>query len=79
VFRIDTNTGALTEIQTPAPATGTDPNFVIVHPNGQWLYTADNVADVVSRFIINADGTLVTPPTTSSTGNGTNGIGTTKF
>lgn len=79
VFRVDNNTGALTEIQTPAPATGTDPNFVIVHPNGRWLYTADNVADVVSRFIINADGTLQTPPTTSSTGNGSNGIGTTKF
>jgi len=79
VFRIDANTGALTDIQTPAPATGTDPNFVVVHPNQRWLYTADNVADVVSRFVINADGTLATPPTTSQTGNGSNGIGTTKF
>jgi 6-phosphogluconolactonase (cycloisomerase 2 family) len=79
VFRRDAGTGALTDIQSPAPATGTDPNAIIVHPNQRWLYTADNVADVVSRFVINQDGTLATPPTTSQTGNGSNGIETTKF
>lgn len=79
VFRIDSTTGALTEIQTPAPVTGTDPNFVVVHPNGRFLFTADNVADGLSRFTINADGTLATPPTAIPAGNGTNGIGTTKL
>jgi 6-phosphogluconolactonase len=79
VFRVNKTTGALTDIQAPPPATGTDPNFIIVHPNGQFVFTADNVADVVSRFAINADGTLTTPAVPTPTGNGTNGIGTTKF
>lgn len=79
VFRVDSNTGALTEIQTPAPATGTDPNFVVVHPNGRFLFTADNVSDQVSRFAINADGTLVAPATAIPANNGANGIGTTKL
>jgi DNA-binding beta-propeller fold protein YncE len=78
VFRVDPGTGALTDIQTPSPATGTDPNFVIVHPNQQWLYTADNVGNVLSRFVINADGTLATP-TTSPSGNGPQSIGITQF
>ena len=65
-------------LQTPSPATGTDPNFIIVHPNQKWLYTADNVADVTSRFILNADGTLGAR-TTTATGNGAQGIGITQF
>ena len=28
----------------------TDPNYVLVHPNGQVLFTADTVADQVSRL-----------------------------
>lgn len=81
VFRVDSNTGVLTEvIQSPLPATGADPNYVVIHPNGQFLYTADNVSDRVSRFTINADGTLVTPAIAAITAvDGANGIGTTKF
>jgi 6-phosphogluconolactonase len=79
VFRVDANSGVLTNIQPSAPATGTDPNFIVVHPNGRFVFTADNVGDVVSRFAINADGTLATPASTTQTGNGTNGIATTKF
>lgn len=79
VFRVDSNTGALTEIQTPAPATGTDPNYVAVHPNGRFLFTADNVSDSVSRFPINDDGTLGTALTPVLSLNGANGIGTTKL
>ena len=78
VFRVDPNSGALTDIQTPSPATGTDPNFVTVHPNQKWLYTSDNVADVTSRYILNADGTLGAR-TTTATGNGAQGIGITHF
>jgi 6-phosphogluconolactonase (cycloisomerase 2 family) len=81
VFRRDSTTGALTEIQSPRPATGGDPNFVVVHPNGRTLYTADAAnqgLDRVSRFTINADGTLA-PAGVVETGNGTNGIGMTKF
>jgi 6-phosphogluconolactonase (cycloisomerase 2 family) len=79
VFRVDSTTGALTDIQSPAPATGTDPNFVVVHPNGKFLFTADNVADTVSRFPINDDGTLGAPLTPVQSVNGANGIGTTKL
>ena len=79
VFRVDTNTGALTELQTPPPPTGPGPNFVAIHPNGAFLYTADAGADQLSRFPINADGTLGTPTAISNTGDGTNGIGFTRF
>ena len=79
MFRVDTNTGALTELPPPA-ATGTFPNYVLVHPNQLFLYTADQGPGALSRFAINADGTLATPATViPNTGVGTNGIGTTKF
>ena len=79
VFRVDTNTGALTELQIPPPATGIGPNFVAIHPNGAFLFTADANADQLTRFAINADGTLATPGTAIPAADGTNGIGTTKF
>ncbi len=80
VFRVDTNTGALTELQIPPPPTGAFPNYVLVHPNQLFLYTADQGPGALSRFAINADGTLATPSTViPNTGTGTNGIGTTKF
>ncbi len=79
VFRVDPNTGALTDIQSPPPATGTDPNFIVVHPNGRFLFTADNVSDSISRFPINSDGTLGAPLTPVPSVNGANGIGTTKL
>jgi 6-phosphogluconolactonase (cycloisomerase 2 family) len=80
VFRVDTATGALTELQTPPPATGTFPNYVLVHPNQLFLFTADQGPGALSRFGINADGKLTTPATViPNTGVGTNGIGTTKF
>ena len=80
VFRVDTNSGALTELQSPPLQTGIDPNFVAVHPNGTVLFTADAGSDQLSRFAINGDGTLVAPATAiSNTGDGTNGIGMTRF
>ena len=95
VFHVDTNTGALSELQpNPAPATssgpgiGLFPNYAVVHPNGQVLFTA-NQGDSrpgspdtgsVSRFTVNGDGTLVSPATLiPNTGAGTNAIGVTKF
>jgi len=79
VFRVDTNTGALTEMPPP-PATGAFPNFVLIHPNQLFLYTADQGPGALSRFAINADGTLAAPATViPNTGLGSNGIGTTKF
>jgi len=95
VFGVNTTTGALTELQpNPAPATGSGPglgmfpNYVVVHPNGQALFTA-NQGDSrpgsldtgsVSRFTVNGDGTLVSPATlVPNTGAGTNAIATTKF
>lgn len=79
VFRIDTNTGALTELQNPPPATGSFPNYVAIHPNGLFLFTADQGANQLSRFPINADGTLGTATAIPDTGVATNGIGFTRF
>jgi 6-phosphogluconolactonase (cycloisomerase 2 family) len=79
VFRVDTNTGVLTELQNPPPTTGTFPNYIAIHPNQQFLFTADQGPGALTRFAINGDGTLVTPGTAIPTGSGTNGIGTTKF
>jgi 6-phosphogluconolactonase len=81
VFGVNTNTGVLTELQSPPIPTGPNPNFVVIHPNGSFLFTADATSTgQLSRFAINADGTLATPPTTiPNTGPGTNGMGTTKF
>lgn len=81
VFRVDTNTGVLTELQpNPPPATGTFPNYIAIHPNGLFLFTADQGPGALSRFAVNGDGTLVTPATViPNTGAGTNTIGTTKF
>ena len=81
VFGVNTNTGVLTELQSPPIPTGANPNFVAIHPNGSFLFTADRTATgQLSRFAINADGTLATPPTTiPNTGPGTNGIGITNF
>jgi 6-phosphogluconolactonase (cycloisomerase 2 family) len=79
VFRIDTNTGALTELQNPPPSTGLAPNFVAIHPNGAFLFTADAGSDQLTRFAINADGTLTTPGTAIPAADGTDGIGITKF
>ena len=79
MFRVDPGTGALTEIQIPNPGTGLEPNHVMIHPNGRFLYTADTTGDQLSRFAINADGTLVTPATPIPAGNGANNIGFTRF
>ena len=93
VFGVDTNTGALNELQpNPAPSTGSGPglglfpNYVVVHPNGQVVLTANQGAPAsvdtgsVSRFTVNGDGTLVSPATLiPNTGAGTNAIATTKF
>jgi 6-phosphogluconolactonase len=80
VFRVDTNTGVLTELQNPPPATGTFPNYIAIHPNGSFLFTADQGPGALSRFAVNGDGTLVSPGTViPNTGAGTNAIGTTRF
>jgi 6-phosphogluconolactonase len=81
VFRVDTNTGVLTELQpNPPPATGTFPNYIAIHPNGLFLFTADQGPGALSRFQVNGDGTLVAPATViPNTGAGTNAIGTTKL
>jgi 6-phosphogluconolactonase len=79
VLRVDTNTGTLTVLENEP--TGGSPNYLVIHPNQRTLYTADAAAARVSRFTINADGTLepATVGTTFPAGSGTNGIGTTKF
>lgn len=78
VFKVDPATGVLTEL-LPNPQTGSDPNYVYIHPNGGILYSADTVADQVSQFIINGDGTLTASDKfgIAIVGDGPNGISTT--
>jgi len=78
VFRVDPNTGALAQIQTPQPTTGDDPNYIVLHPNGRMLFTADAASDQISRFTVNPDGTLV-PAGAIPAGDGANGLNTTRF
>ena len=78
VFHVDASTGALTEIQVPNPKTGTDPNYIVVHPNQQFVFTADAVSNQLSRFTINADGTLAANGVIPD-GLGANGIAMTNF
>ena len=78
VFRVDAGTGSLTEIQVPNPKTGTDPNYIVVHPNQKFVFTADAVSNQLSRFTINADGTLAANGVIPD-GLGANGIAMTNF
>lgn len=92
VFRVDTNTGVLTELQpNPAPATGPSPgiglfpNWIAIHPVGAFLFTANQGAPAspdtgsLSRFPINSDGTLAASTVIPNTGAGTNAIGITRL
>ena len=80
VFGVNAATGVLTELQpNPPPATGTFPNYIAIHPNGLFLFTADQGPGALSRFPINADGTLAPATVIPNTGAGTNAMGITKF
>lgn len=73
--------GALTQLPGSPFATGDDPNQVVVHPNGQVLFTADQTTNTVTRFTVNGNGTL-TPNGQAATfpgGSGTNAMGMTNM
>ena len=50
--------GTLTQLAGSPFATGGEPNTVAVHPDGTVLFTADQTTNTVTRFTLNADGTL---------------------
>jgi len=50
--------GTLTQLAGSPFATGGEPNTVAVHPDGMVLFTADQTTNTVTRFTLNADGTL---------------------
>ena len=50
--------GTLTQLAGSPFATGGEPNTVAVHPDGTVLFTADQTTSTVTRFTLNADGTL---------------------
>jgi len=82
VFQVDTNTGALTELQNPPPQNQTNlqPNYVAVHPNGAVLFTADQgPPSAISRFPVNGDGTLGARTAITDVAAGTSAIGMTRF
>ena len=80
-YHVDQNTGALTPLAGSPFTTGGEPNYVLVHPDGKVLFTADALASEIARFTVNADGTLsrVVNAVTFPAGNGTSGIAMTKF
>lgn len=80
-YRVDQNTGALSQLPGSPFGTGGDPNYILVHPNGKVLFTADAVTNEVARFTVNTDGTLTRTANAATfpSGSGTNGIAMTKF
>ena len=73
------NGGSLTQLAGSPFATGGTPNQAVVHPNGLVLFTADQTGNTVTRFTLNADGTLTRNgnAATFPAGSGTNGMGLT--
>jgi 6-phosphogluconolactonase (cycloisomerase 2 family) len=79
VSAFNINGAALAQLAGSPFATGGEPNQVVVHPDRQVLFTADQTTDTVTRFIMNADGTITRNgnAATFPAGSGTNGIGMT--
>ena len=71
--------GNLTQLAGSPFATGGEPNQVVVHPDGTVLFTADQTTNTVTRFILNADGTLTRNgiAATLPANSGTNNLGLT--
>jgi 6-phosphogluconolactonase (cycloisomerase 2 family) len=71
--------GTLTQLAGSPFATGGEPNQVVVHPDGTVLFTADQTTNTVTRFILNADGTLTRNgiAATLPANSGTNNLGLT--
>jgi 6-phosphogluconolactonase len=65
-FKRDSETGALTEIQTIStvpegtPLQGNSTSEMFIHPNGKWLYVSNRGVDTITVFNIAGDGTLTT-------------------
>jgi 6-phosphogluconolactonase len=54
IYEMNPSTGALTYVSTSPKSV--NPSYVVVHPNGKWLYAANETADgKVSAFTINRD------------------------
>jgi 6-phosphogluconolactonase (cycloisomerase 2 family) len=79
VSAFSVNAGALTQLAGSPFATGGTPNQVVAHPDGQVLFTADQTTSTVTRFTVNADGTLTRNGNAATLpgGSGTNGMGIT--
>jgi 6-phosphogluconolactonase len=79
VSAFNINGAALAQLSGSPFATGGEPNQVVVHPDRQVLFTADQTTDTVTRFTMNADGTITRNgnAATFPAGSGTNGIGIT--
>lgn len=79
VSAFNINGAALAQLAGSPTATGGEPNQVVVHPDRQVLFTADQTTDTVTRFNMNADGTITRNgnAATFPAGSGTNGIGLT--
>ncbi|MBM3976686.1 MAG: hypothetical protein FJ299_06815 [Planctomycetes bacterium] len=55
MFSIHPTTGALTALASAAPAGWSDTFDVAVHPNGRFLYVADQLPQTITQYLINTN------------------------
>ncbi|MFT4111858.1 lactonase family protein [Silvibacterium sp.] len=59
VYRVDLESGALTQIQdSPYTTTDRDPVGLVTSPNGSYLYTIDQISNTIVKFDIGTDAKL---------------------
>src|SRR5579871_42070 len=61
-YIIDNATGALTQLSGSPFTGGASPNWVAIHPNGSFLYVANNNGSNISAFAIGANSALTQIP-----------------
>jgi 6-phosphogluconolactonase len=69
VYRVDQESGALTQIQdSPYPSGGRNPVAEVVAPSGQYLYVANHDDNTIVPFAIGTDGKLYPEHVTNTLG-----------
>ncbi|MBK9294099.1 MAG: beta-propeller fold lactonase family protein [Oligoflexia bacterium] len=61
VFKLNTTTGALTQVPGSPFFSGTSPSGLVVHPNGKFLYVANSGTNNIAGFLINPLSGEITP------------------
>jgi 6-phosphogluconolactonase (cycloisomerase 2 family) len=67
-FKIDSTTGALTVFTSSTQAAGTNPGFIVIDPDGKFVFVGNIGASSVSVLSINSDGSLAVSANTIQIG-----------